>query len=152
DPSAARTAEALARPTAGVSFTGFSGDLGVRGGAFDVVVVPDLSMFDDPNDVVRRAKKLGGSGLAFISTPTPTTDLRLVVAKGQVRQGLGYYELYDVVSLQFARIKMAGQAPFVGYTVADFAPDGEPDVSVDTSLIDGSEEPELFIAIASDRG
>ena len=33
---------------------------------------------------------------------------------------------------------MVGQAPFVGYTVADFAPGGEPEVSVDTSLLAAS--------------
>jgi chromosome segregation ATPase len=46
---------------------------------------------------------------------------------------------------------MIGQAPFVGYTIADFAPQGEPEVSVDTSLVAASEEPEHFIAVASDR-
>src|SRR5262249_28705408 len=63
----------------------------------------------------------------------------------------GYYELYDLVSLQFSKVRMIGQAPFVGYTVADFAPRGEPDVSVDTSFLPSSEEPEHFIAIASER-
>ena len=62
-----------------------------------------------------------------------------------------YYELFDLASLQFAKVRMIGQAPFVGYTVADFAPNGDPDVSVDTSLLASSEEPEHFIAIASDR-
>src|SRR5512132_2489751 len=46
---------------------------------------------------------------------------------------------------------MVGQAPFVGYTVADFAPGSEPEVSVDTSLLTSSEEPEYFIAVAGER-
>ncbi len=46
---------------------------------------------------------------------------------------------------------MVGQAPFVGYTVADFAPGSEPEVSVDTSLLTASEEPEYFIAVAGER-
>jgi chromosome segregation ATPase len=67
------------------------------------------------------------------------------------RKAPTYYELYDLISLQFPRVKMFGQAPFVGYTVADFAPDGDPAVSVDTSLLPSSEEPEHYVAIASER-
>jgi len=46
---------------------------------------------------------------------------------------------------------MVGQAPFVGYTVADFAAGPDLEVSVDTSLLETTEEPEWFIAIASER-
>jgi chromosome segregation ATPase len=63
----------------------------------------------------------------------------------------GYYELFDLVSLQFPVVRMIGQAPFVGYTLADFAAGSDPDVSVDTSLLDVTEEPEWFIAVASER-
>jgi chromosome segregation ATPase len=158
DPDAARVAEAIAKaPPARphpVSYAVLSDDLGVRDGAFDAVVVPDLALFADPADVMRRARRLvSGSGVAvFVAPNAGAAGKRLVSGAGpQKAATLGYYELFDLVSLQFAKVKMIGQAPFVGYTVADFAPRGEPDVSVDTSLLASSEEPEHFIAIASDR-
>src|ERR1700761_6637345 len=50
DPAPARVAEALARAGVGarthqVSYAVLAGDLGVGDGAFDVVIVPDLSLF-----------------------------------------------------------------------------------------------------------
>jgi chromosome segregation ATPase len=47
---------------------------------------------------------------------------------------------------------MLGQAPFVGYVIADFAPEGTPEPSLDTAFLpSGAEEPELFIAVASQK-
>lgn len=171
DPDAARTAEALARAAPGrphqVSYAVLAGDLGVRDGAFDMVMVPDLSIFADPADTLRRARRLcaptgvavfvapnsGGAGKKLLpgSRRAAVANHAAAPAPGERTLPLGYYELFDLVSLQFAKVRMIGQAPFVGYTVADFAPHGEPEVSVDTSLLATSEEPEHFIAIASDR-
>jgi predicted nucleic acid-binding Zn-ribbon protein len=166
DPDAARTAEALARAAPGrphqVSYAVLEGDLGVRDGAFDVVMVPDLSIFVDAADTLRRARRLcAQTGVAVFVAPNASgAGKKLLPAGHRPERGgapgertlpLGYYELFDLVSLQFAKVRMVGQAPFVGYTVADFAPRGEPEVSVDTSLLATSEEPEHFIAIASDR-
>jgi SAM-dependent methyltransferase len=156
DPNPARAAEALARSPGGrVSHGVLDQDLGVRDGAFDLVLVPDLSLFENAGDLVRRARRmLGPSGVFVLSSPNPEVERRLVPAAesdAEAAAPLGYYDLYDVVSLQFSTVRMAGQAPFVGYTVADFAPDGEPEVSVDTSLLEASEEPEWFVAIASER-
>jgi chromosome segregation ATPase len=162
DPDAARTAEALARAAPGrphqVTHAVLAGDLGVRDGAFDVVVVPDLSIFDDAADTMRRARRLcAATGVAVFVTPNLKAGGRRLLpggtpaAEGGATQALGYYELYDLVALQFAKVRMIGQAPFVGYTIADFAPGGDPAVSVDTSLLASSEEPEHFIAVASDR-
>ncbi len=152
DPSATRVSEAIAR-AAGPSYAVFAAEGGVRDGAFDVAVVPDLSLFADAADVLRRVKKLVGPGVAAIASPNTAAPRRLLspAPDGPRGKALAYYELFDAVSLQFARVKMLGQAPFVGYTVADFAPDGEPDVGVDTSLLEGSEEPEIFIAVGSER-
>ncbi|APR82064.1 TolA protein [Minicystis rosea] len=164
DPDTARTAEALARAAPGrphqVAYAVLAGDLGVRDGAFDVVIVPDLTIFTDPADVMRRARRLcATSGVAVFVTPNAGAGGRRLLAAGRGAPvpppaggaALGYYELYDLVSLQFAKVRMIGQAPFVGYTVADFTRHGEPEVSVDTSLLASSEEPEHFIALASDR-
>ena len=240
DPDAARTAEAIARSGAGarVNHAVLEPDLGVRDGAFDVAILPDISLFIDPRDIIRRARRLiGPSGIAVFVTPNggvahrvigsdqeaeertwvrdseertwvwgasraqvtgapgrdPGATGRDAGAAGRDAAGaagrdaagaaggreaeertlsgdlseramgrdaasgrdsstvLGYYELFDLVSLQFSVVRMVGQAPFIGYAVADFAPDGEPEVTVDTSLLDATEEPEWFLAIASER-
>ncbi|WP_437852963.1 hypothetical protein [Sorangium sp. So ce363] len=156
DPDAARVAEKLARtaptrqPHPNVAV--FDGDLGVRDGAFDTLVIPDLSLFGDPAEVVRRARRLtAASGVAVIASPNPEAARGLLPAGASRGAAPGYYALYDLVALQFKQVRMVGQAPFVGYTVAEFAPKGEPEVSVDTSILDASEEPEWFIAVAGER-
>ncbi|WP_437276902.1 hypothetical protein WME90_37475 [Sorangium sp. So ce375] len=156
DPDAARVAEKLARtaPTRQPhpSVAVFDGDLGVRDGAFDTLVIPDLSIFGDPAEVVRRARRLtAASGAAIIASPNPEAARGLLPAGARRGAAPGYYALYDLVALQFKQVRMVGQAPFVGYTVAEFAPKGEPEVSVDTSILDASEEPEWFIAVAGER-
>ncbi|WP_437875641.1 hypothetical protein [Sorangium sp. So ce513] len=156
DPDAARVAEVLARSASSrqphPSFAVFGGDLGVRDGAFDTLVIPDLSIFDEPTEVLRRARRLtAASGAAVIASPNPDVARGLLPAGARRGEAPGYYALYDLVALQFKQVRMIGQAPFVGYTVAEFAPKGEPDVSVDTSILDGSEEPEWFIAVAGER-
>jgi hypothetical protein len=175
DPDPARAAEALARAAKNrspqgphVSYAAFEGDLGVRDGAFDVVVIPDLSLFTDPADLLRRARRLvPTSGAVVVASPNPETKARLVGSSAAAAAppnpaaapptspkepaALGYYELFDVVSLQFPVVRMIGQAPFVGYTIADFAQGGEPSVNVDTSLLEATEQPEWFIAVGSER-
>lgn len=164
DPDPARAAEALARSAAGrsgsgprVHYAAFEGDLGVRDGAFDVVIIPDLSRFDDAADVLRRARRLvPTSGAVVVASPNLEVTSRLLgearAPKGAPGRGaLSYYELFDAVSLQFPVVRMIGQAPFVGYAIADFALAGEPSVNIDTSLLEATEQPEWFIAIGSER-
>jgi septal ring factor EnvC (AmiA/AmiB activator) len=63
---------------------------------------------------------------------------------------LDYYALYDAVKSEFEHVRMLGQAPFVGYVIADFAPEGTPEPTLDSAFLpNGAEEPELFIALAS---
>jgi len=165
DPDAARVAEAIARqapafgsPAAGrpaargVVYAVLGDDLGVRDGAFDTVVIPDLSLFADRTEVVRRAKKLcSHTGAVVVSSPNPDARRRLIARETNGSAAPSYYEIFDLLTLQFAVVRMVGQAPFVGYAIVDFAPDREPDVSFDASLMAGTEEPESFVAIASDR-
>lgn len=167
DPSPARTAEGLSRAAATGSGPGRSGqsaahpvtyglfaeDLGVRDGAFEVVVVSDLSLFADPSDVLRRARRLTApSGLCVVISPNPAMARSFIrPSAAPAAAPPGYYELFDLLSLQFSVVRMIGQAPFVGYTVADFAAGSDPDVSVDTSMLDVTEEAEWFIAVGSER-
>src|SRR5262245_52478907 len=71
DPDAARAAQAIAERRSGehrhLTFAVFEADLGVRDGAFDVVVIPSLTVFDDVEDVLRRARRLvPNSGIVVV--------------------------------------------------------------------------------------
>lgn len=153
DPDPVRAAESAARFAAERSLVIArlpDSDLAVRDGAFDAVVVPDLALFERPEEIVRKAARLSGPhGAALFAS----RNLEVPGATPALRgRELSYYELYDTVSLQFSEVRMLGQAPFMGYVIADFAPEDEPDVSVDTSLMErGAEEPQWFLALASSR-
>lgn len=119
-----------------------SGDLALEGAPFDLIFVPDLSFTKDPSLLLRTARRmLAPSGAALVASPNP--DLL-------GGEGLGYYELYDAVASAFRRVRMVGQAPFVGYVLAELAAEEEPSVSIDTSLA-GRPEPSWFIALAGER-
>ncbi len=150
DPDASRVAEVLARQ--GASRTLMTaplpdGELAVRDGAFDTVVVPNLVLFDPVDTVVARARKLvAAHGYAVFVSPNPDRTA------SSVERQLSYYELYDLIALQFPEVRMLGQAPFSGYLIADFAPEGDPDVVVDTSLVDRKDqEPKWFVALGTQQ-
>lgn len=157
DPNPARVAEILARSAdqkpRHLTHAVLEADLGVRDGAFDIVVVPDLTVFGDPTDALRKTRRLVSStGIAIIASANGEAPRRLLDKPGSDKlSSTDYYGLYDLVTLQFPVVRMLGQAPFVGYTLADFGASGELEVSVDTSLLDVTEEPEVFIAIASEK-
>lgn len=165
DPDPARVAEAIARkapafgsPAAGrpaargVVHALLGDDLGVRDGAFDVVLIPDLCLFSDRGDAIRRARKLvAPAGAVVVAAPNPEAKRRLIEAAPSGAPALSYYEIFDLLSLQFPFVRMVGQAPFIGYAIVDFSPDREPDVTFDASLMSATEEPESFVAIAGDR-
>jgi len=155
DPESSRVAESLARSIGRdprIGYAVFSDDLGMRDSAFDALIIPDLTAFTAPADVVRRARRLlSHGGVAVVASPNTDVERRLLPRDPSRSAMLDYYELYDIVSIQFSHVRMLGQAPFVGYTVADFAPTGDPEVTVDTSLVLDAEQPEWFVAIASER-
>jgi SAM-dependent methyltransferase len=153
DPDAGRVAVAAATSRDGAQpvATLWAEDLGVRDGAFDVVVVPDLSLFEDGEEVIRRVRRLvSQTGVALLASPNPDATKFLLPPAQGLDRALGYYELFDAVSLQFPEVKMLGQAPFVGYALVDFS-EPDPEISVDTSLLDEPEVPEWYVAVASDR-
>ncbi len=127
-------------------------DGALKPGAFDVALVPDVTLFDAPSTVVGLVKRaLSSRGVAFLGAPNVEAKTALFGAPdAERRTPLGYYELYDVVSAAFPEVVMLGQTPFVGYAVVDFAAEGDLDVSIDSELVPGgAEEPEWFLSCAS---
>jgi|GEM_PF-645795 len=150
DPDPARVAQAQATAARGVSYAVHreGGDAGVRDGAFEVCLIPDLSMFADPRGLLAQVRRLVAAGSVVIAA-TPRVDGR----KGESLKGRGplnYYDFYDVLVRQFPAVKMVGQVPFHGVALVDFSLEGPPEVSVDASLSD-DREPVAYVALASER-
>ena len=152
DPAPLRVAEALRRPSIqGLSISTLNDDeVAAREGAVDLVLVEHLGAFD-ARSVVEKAKNLlAVRGVALFVTPNREARRPLLPPAEPAAAPLDYYALYDLVKAEFEVVRMLGQAPFVGYAVVDFAPDVEPEPVVDSDFVPrGSEEPELFVAVAA---
>ena len=152
DPAPLRVAEALKRATQpGLTLSTLNDDeIAAREGAVDFVLVEHLGAFD-ARSVVEKAKKLlAVRGVAMFVTPNREARRPLLPPSEPAAAPLDYYALYDLVKAEFEHVRMLGQAPFVGYAVVDFAPEGEPEPVVDSDFVPrGSEEPELFVAVAA---
>lgn len=152
DPDPARVAEAATRNTESrVSLAPLSeGGLASREGAFDCALVEDLTGLPNRASALRALRRaLSPRGIALIAAPNPDAERRLI---GTAKPGgdLDYYGLYDAVAAELDHVRMLGQTPFVGYAIVDFAPEGTPEPSFDSSFLPGgAEEPEQYIALAS---
>jgi SAM-dependent methyltransferase len=152
DPAPLRVAEAVERAAApGLSFSTFSDEvLASRDGSFDCVLVENLGAFDARAVVARARRLLAPRGVALFVTPNREATTPLLPPPEPTAAPLDYYALYDLVAGEFEHVRMLGQAPFVGYAVVDFAPEAAPEPLIDSEFIPrGSEEPELFVALAS---
>lgn len=153
DPDGARVAQAVATAPKGLTFSVYrdGGDAGLRDGAFEVCLIPDLSRFPDARALLALARKACAAGSILLAA-TPRVEGR----QGESARGrpgpLNYYDFYAAIKQHFAAVKMVGQVPFQGYALVDFSTDGELEISVDASLTDGEDrEPVAYVAIASDR-
>ncbi|HMJ57117.1 MAG TPA: hypothetical protein VK540_33840 [Polyangiaceae bacterium] len=154
DVDAGRVAEATARSHDRSIFFALlpdGGDVGVRDGAFDFVLVPDLSLFADPASIVALVRRVVSPlGAALIASPNADAKAPLLPV-ADPRQALGYYELYETIAAHFESVRMIGQAPFVGYAVAELSVE-DPEPTIDSSLAESEgKEPDWFLALASDR-
>jgi hypothetical protein len=154
DTDAARVAEANARShDRSIFFAQLpeGGDVGVRDGAFEFVVVPDLSLYADPAAIVALARRLV-SPLGAVLIASPNADAKAPLLRvAHSHRALGYYELYEAIAGHFASVRMIGQAPFVGYAVAELSVE-DPEPTIDSSLAESEgKEPDWFLALASDR-
>jgi hypothetical protein len=126
----------------------------VRDGAFDLALVPDVGTLRDPAGVLARLRRIvGPEGAVLVSSRNPeAASFHDIEPTTQARRPLDYYELYDLVSMQFTTVRMIGQVPFHGFAIAELGEtDGDPEVTVDTQLITESEPPEYFLALASQK-
>ncbi len=149
DPNAERVQWATRTPLRGVTVRDLpQGEFDVRDGAFDVAIVPDLGSFANPQALVARLRRLIGAEGVFITAARNSQVATGGAASATLGGALDYYELYDLVSMQFEAVRMVGQVPFVGLTLAELGETEEaPQVSVDTQLVVASEPPEAFIAV-----
>jgi SAM-dependent methyltransferase len=155
DPDATRVAEAATHNAdRHVSFAPLGpGGLPVRDGAFDVAIVENLAALGEPATVLRQVRRaLGARGTAIIASPNPDAPARLL-PRAEAGTALDYYALYDLVVEVFGDVKMLGQSPFVGYSIAEFAPEAEPEPVLDAEFVPGGvEEPEWYLAVAAREG
>lgn len=154
DPEPVRLAEATAKNRTGsISFSALAdGHFALRDGAFDVCIIEDAGIAD-PIPLLRRVRRsLTPRGVLLMASLNPEARVPLMPHRPSGVIALDYYALYDAVKAEFEHVRMLGQAPFVGYVVADFAPEGTPEPSLDTAFVPGgAEEPELFIAVGSQQ-
>lgn len=112
-------------------------------GRWDVVIAPDLGAagLADESKIGEASRWLASSGVLVAGTSDPS-----------VAAGLSYEELFDLVDASFESVRMIGQAPFNGYSVVDFAPPGELEVTFDGSLLEGSgERAQRYYALCAER-
>jgi hypothetical protein len=145
DPDAARARSAAHASTRAIVRELPPGELDVRDGAFDLAIVPDLTFVPDPAALLARVRRLvGPEGAAIVAAANrerPGTD---------AARSLDYYDLFDLVSMQFADVRMIAALPFVGVALVELGDEGaQPDVSVDTQLAGDAPMPEVFVAVAS---
>jgi hypothetical protein len=149
DPDGSRAREYAPRAARGVVVRELpAGEFDVREGAYDLAIVTDLGKIDDRASLLLRVRKLvGPEGAALIAARNAGDD------EGARPGGLDYYEMYDLVALQFASVRMIGQIPFAGVALAELGEsEAEPQVTVDTQLLGGENEaPEVYVALAAQR-
>ncbi len=151
DPDAARAMNQTPPETRGVVFRGMpDGDFDVRDGAFDLAIVPDLASVRDPAALLARLRRVVGADGAVICA-AENRDAEKHDQASTTQTTLDYYELYDLVSLQFASVRMIAAMPFFGVTLAELGQDEvESAVRVDAELATTDRPPpSAFIALAS---
>lgn len=111
------------------------------GGRWDVVVVPDVSWagLADDGRIEQVGAWLASGGVLVVGTRDPNGG-----------KGLGYEAFYELLQDAFDSVRMIGQAPFRGFSLVDFAPPGELEVTFDGSLLEGAgESAERYLALCS---
>ncbi|MGH7283176.1 MAG: hypothetical protein ACRELY_16745 [Polyangiaceae bacterium] len=130
---------AAAKPSRGVSVHVLpEHDFDVRDGAFDLAIIPDLSSISDRAALLARLRRIvGREGAALVASRNPSA-VRIPASD----RSIDYYELYELVSLQFEAVRMIGQVPFTGVALVELGVEEEDaDVSVDAQLAGEADPP-----------
>ena len=111
-----------------------SGDVGVRDGAFDFVLVPDLSIHRAPRGSARALAGASSPRRALLLIASPNPEAPDAARPGRHRRHPARLLRAVRSGRRALRVgQMIGQAPFVGYAVAEFAAK-DPEPTIDTSL------------------
>lgn len=116
-------------------------------GRWDLVIVPDLPAagLADEKRVAELSSWLAPGGVLVAGTPDPEGP------EGHP-SAIAYEALFDLLDGAFEHVRMLGQAPFAGYSVVDFAPTDELDVTFDGSILEGrGEQAERYYALCGER-
>jgi hypothetical protein len=147
DPDADRARDAAEQSPRGLVVRPLGHDpVPLRG--VDLLVVPDLGLFDDPDGILELVARMASeTGVALVAATN-----RDATPEGSSRT-FDYYELFDRVAREFECVRMIAELPFEGVALAEFGQgaDEAPAVSVDTQLADENRTPQAFIALASQR-
>lgn len=115
---------------------------------FDVVAVADLAPYlRDPRglDSLARLVAPGGRLVGGLRNPAGVALARLA-AEEEGPPPPTFGQLSAALRERFASVEIASQSPLFGYALAPLAPQGEPELAVDGSLLD-VEECAYFLAV-----
>jgi hypothetical protein len=117
---------------------------------FDLAIVPDLTLFDDPAGLLSDVRSIVGErGVALVAAPNHDAP------GASERASLDYYELFEAVAAEFDFVRMVAELPFRAVALVELGEDttdeGVTGVSVDTQIGDSGATPDAFLALASQR-
>lgn len=104
--------------------------------SYDIAVVPDLGILEEPGRRVEELSEIVGSGAVLLGSPV------------QGDLDAAYRALDDALGDHFRDVRMLGQAPFAAFALADFDAEDPGRVLVDASLAD-PEDVSRYLALAS---
>ncbi|MEM9069241.1 MAG: hypothetical protein AAGE52_12075 [Myxococcota bacterium] len=106
-------------------------------GSFDVAVVPDITILDDPGEKLAELARILGDGLVVAGAPTGRAEA--TVLRAHLRAA-------------FREVRLLGQAPFSGVALADLTADSVDEIVVDGSLLGhDTESVDRLFGIAADE-
>ena len=113
----------------------------LKDNSFDMVLVPELKRFSTWGAFmpeIRRVLKPGGSALFAVSNGDRSGG-----------EGMALVEFEEYLSHTFPHVRLMGEIPFSGITVADFNPDDDVSPLLDCSLVPEDEPPTTYVALCS---
>ena len=115
-------------------FLRWEGALALPDGTVDLVTVPEGAEWLEESALLEEVRRiLRPQGSLVLSVPSAD--------RPGAAGGYSYYDLQDRLGPWFPRIRMIGQAPFLAYSLVEYAEgNDEPELALDTSLVEGDPE------------